>query len=139
MRTALFPAKFDQLEAIRDFAGQAARDAGLNDSDVYAVEVSVDEACTNVIEHAYKGIKGGDIECLCDAKSDYLTIVIRDHGKPFDPGDVPDPDFHAELKDRRIGGLGVYLMRRLMDEVHYETIESSGNVLTMVKHRSSRE
>lgn len=139
MRTALFPAKFDQLEAIRDFVAQAAKDAGLNDSEVYAVEVSVDEACTNVIEHAYKGIKDGDIECICDANARSLTVIIRDHGKPFDPAAVPAPDFHTELKDRRVGGLGVYLMRRFMDEIRYETIRGSGNVLTMVKQRRSGE
>lgn len=139
MRTALFPAKFDQLEAIRNFVGQAAMDAGLTDSDVYAVEVSVDEACTNIIEHAYRGVKEGEIECLCDANPDRLKIILRDHGKPFDPATVPVPDFHADLKDRRIGGLGVYLMRHLMDEIRYETIRGSGNVLTMVKQRSSSE
>jgi len=137
MRTALFSAKFEQLEAIREFVGQAARDAGMDDAEVYAVEVSVDEACTNIIEHAYKGVKGGDIECVCDNSGEQLTIILRDHGRPFDPATIPAPNLTAELKDRRVGGLGVFLMRRLMDEIRFEAFQDSGNVLTMIKRRSA--
>ncbi len=135
MRTALFSAKFSQLDAIRDFAGQAARDAGMDDSEVYEVELAVDEACTNVIEHAYGRDKKGEIECTCDARENGLTIVIRDHGKPFDPSRVHEPDLTADIHHRRIGGLGVYLMRHFMDEVRFESLGPSGNVLTMVRHR----
>ncbi len=135
MRTALFSAKFSQLDAIRDFAGQAARDAGMDDSEVYEIELAVDEACTNVIEHAYGKDKKGEIECTCDARENGLTIVIRDHGKPFDPSNVHDPDLNADIYHRRIGGLGVYLMRHFMDEVRFESLGASGNVLTMVRRR----
>ncbi|HVP13740.1 MAG TPA: ATP-binding protein [Phycisphaerae bacterium] len=136
MRTTIFPAKFDQLEAIRKFAGQAARDMGMDDSDIYTVELAVDEACTNIIEHAYRGIKGGDIECTCDAQAESLTIILRDHGKPFNPSSVPYPNLDAELKDRKVGGLGVYIIRKLMDEVHFEPLGESGNVLTLIKRWS---
>jgi serine/threonine-protein kinase RsbW len=135
MRTSIFPAKFDQLEAIREFAGQAARDMGMDDSDTYTVELAVDEACTNIIEHAYRGTKGGDIECTCDAGEDNLTIILRDHGTPFDPTSLPTPDLAAKLEHRKVGGLGVYLIRKLMDEVRFEPLAESGNVLTMVKRR----
>ena len=135
MRTAIFPAKFDQLDAIRVFAGQAARDAGLDDSDIYSVELSVDEACTNVIEHAYQGIEGGDIECTFDAGGEALTIIIRDHGQPFDPSAVPAPNLLSKLEKRQVGGLGVFLMRLYMDEVRFEPLGETGNVLTMVKRR----
>jgi serine/threonine-protein kinase RsbW len=79
MRTEIFAAKFDQLDAIRGFAAQAARDAGMDDSGVYAVELSMDEACTNIIEHAYEGLEGGEIECTCNADAKKLTIIIHDH------------------------------------------------------------
>ncbi len=136
MRTTIFPAKFDQLEAIRKFAGQAARDMGMDDSETYMIELAVDEACTNIIEHAYRGINGGEIECTCDAQTDGLTIILRDHGKPFNPGSVPDPELDAELKDRKVGGLGVYIIRKLMDEVRFEQLGASGNVLTLIKRWS---
>jgi serine/threonine-protein kinase RsbW len=107
MRTTIFPASFDQLNAIREFAGQAARDVGMDDSEVYAVEMAVDEACTNVIEHAYRGINDGDIECTCDTGEETLTVIIRDHGRPFDQSTLQPPDILATLKHRRVGGLGV--------------------------------
>ncbi len=133
MRTAIFPARFDQLDTIRGFASQAARDAGMDDSETYAIELAIDEACTNIIEHAYQGENRGDIECTCDSNNACLTFVIRDHGKPFDPSTVSTPDLDANIDDRPVGGLGVFLMKKLMDEVRFEPLGESGNVLTMVK------
>jgi serine/threonine-protein kinase RsbW len=134
MRTAIFPARFDQLDAIREFICHAADDAGMDESGHCAVEMAVDEACSNVIEHAYDGIKGGDIECTCDCDDHQLTIILRDHGRPFDITAVPSPDISTALEDRRVGGLGVFIIRKLMDDVHYERLGDSGNVLTLT-HR----
>jgi serine/threonine-protein kinase RsbW len=137
MRTAIFPANFEQLDAIREFASQAARDAGMDDSETYAVELAMDEACTNIIEHAYQGENRGDIECTCESSDLCLTFIIRDHGKPFDPSTVRKPDLDAAIDDRPVGGLGVFLMKQLMDEVSFESLGEAGNVLTMVKRRKN--
>ena len=134
MRTAIFSAKYDQLDAIREFAAQAARDAGMDNSAIYAVELSMDEACTNIIEHAYEGVEGGEIECTCDSDNKKLTILIHDHGKSFDPSTIALPNLEADLDSRPVGGLGVFLMKKLMDEVRFEPLGEAGNVLTMVKH-----
>jgi serine phosphatase RsbU (regulator of sigma subunit)/anti-sigma regulatory factor (Ser/Thr protein kinase)/putative methionine-R-sulfoxide reductase with GAF domain len=139
MRTAIFPARFDQLDAIRGFAAQAARDAGMDDSDTYSVELAMDEACTNIIEHAYQGENKGDIECTCETDDACLHIIIRDHGKPFDPSTVSEPDLDADIDSRPVGGLGVFLIKQLMDEVHFEPLGESGNVLTMVKRRKGSD
>ncbi|MGB8212677.1 MAG: GAF domain-containing protein [Anaerolineales bacterium] len=139
MRTAIFPARFEQLDGIRGFASQAARDAGMDDSETYAIELAIDEACTNVIEHAYQGEDNGEIECTCESENGVLTIVIRDHGKPFDPSTVAAPDLEGDIDSRAIGGLGVFLMKQLMDEVRFEPLGESGNVLTMLKRRKPRE
>jgi serine/threonine-protein kinase RsbW len=135
MRTAIFRAKFDQLDDIREFVARAAQDAGLDDPSVYSIELCTDEACTNIIEHAYRGQENGEIECTCDSNDEKLVIIIRDHGKPFDPSNVAVPDLDADLEDRPVGGLGVFLMKKLMDEVRFEQLGESGNVLTMVKRR----
>jgi serine/threonine-protein kinase RsbW len=139
MRTAIFPAHFDQLEAIRQFATQAALDAGMDGDGECAVEMSVDEACSNIIEHAYKGMKAGDLEITCDSDAECLTIIVRDHGQPFNILDVSVPDLSSGLEDRRVGGLGIFLMRTLMDEVHYEQLGTAGNVLTMVRSLKSKK
>ncbi len=139
MRTAIFSAKFENLDEMREFAGQAAQDAGLNDEQVYAVKLAVDEACTNIIEHAYGAEKGGDIECTCSADQACIRIMLRDHGTPFDPTLAPNPDLTLDLEERPIGGLGVFLIKTLMDEIHYETLGESGNLLTLVKCRRKRK
>ena len=82
--------------------------------------------------------KGGEIECTCDTDDKSLTIIIRDHGKTFDPSSVRPPDLDADLEDRPIGGLGVFLMKQLMDEVRFEPLGESGNVLTMVKRHQDQ-
>jgi anti-sigma regulatory factor (Ser/Thr protein kinase) len=68
--------------------------------------------------------------------NDLITIVLIDHGESFDPSEIPLPDLKADLSDRKIGGLGIFLMRKLMDEVHYEAKPNKSNVLTMSKRKS---
>ena len=67
-----------------------------------------------------------------ETASDFI-VTIRDRGKPFDPSSVPPPDLEADLDKRRVGGLGIYFMRKLMDEVNYTTDADKGNELTMRK------
>lgn len=139
-KIANFPARFESLDLIRAFVGQAAGECGLDEPGTYAVQLAVDEACTNIIEHAYEGECKEDIQCTCQIGPEALTIVIRDCGKPFDPKQVPDPDLDASLEDRHAGGLGLYFMRQLMDEVSFRFIQDDGNgqscnLLTLVKRK----
>lgn len=138
MRTLVFPASFEQLDPIREFVGQAARDADMSETEICAVQMAVDEACSNIIEHAYHG-REGEIEVTSDFRGDTLTIILRDYGDPFDPAGIPEPNLSCDLEDRRVGGLGVYLMRQLMDEVKYEQQPGAGNLLFLVKRRRGTE
>jgi serine/threonine-protein kinase RsbW len=63
-----------------------------------------------------------------------IVITMRDQGRTFNPTTVKEPNLKADLSERQIGGLGVYLMRKLMDSVHYES-SKSGNLLTMTKRK----
>ena len=136
-QTLVFPGRFDSLAAIREFITHAAEAAGLDERAVYAVQMAVDEACTNIIEHAYGGEGRGDIEITWRISTDRLTVILHDYGHPFDPTGVPPPDLGASLADRNTRGLGLYFMRRLMDEVEFEFTPDSGNVLTMVKYKEA--
>ena len=136
-QTLTFPGRFDSLAHIGEFVTLAAEAADLDARAVYAVQMAIDEACSNIIEHAYGGEDRGTIECTCRIDDEGLTVVLRDHGRPFDPTSIPEPDLHADLGERDEGGLGLYFMRRLMDEVHFEFASGSGNVLTIVKHKRS--
>ncbi len=132
MPSKTFPAKFEYLDEIREFVGRKARSSGFSDKDVYSIQLAADEAASNVIEHAYAGISHGKIEVTCNFKDNLLTITLRDHGKQFDPSRVKPPDLKAPLSDRKIGGLGIYLMRHLMDDIRYQS-GRSGNLLIMQK------
>jgi serine/threonine-protein kinase RsbW len=137
MRTSTFEANFHHLDEIRDFVGESARQAGFSEKEIYSIQLAADEASTNIIEHAYAGIENGKIEIGCSITGGELKIVMRDNGKSFDPSSVPEPNVKAELSERKIGGLGMYLMRKLMDDVVYESFPNAGNTLTMIKRKGA--
>jgi serine/threonine-protein kinase RsbW len=133
MSKIVFDANFDNLDEIREIVAEAARQVGFSDKEIYAIQLAADEASSNIIEHAYAGVTGGKLEIDINISDNKLKIIMRDHGKPFDPASVPEPNVKADLSERKIGGLGMYLMRKLMDEVSYESSPETGNILTMIK------
>ena len=138
--TVYFAAQFEVLDDLREFVGQQAQACGLDDKSVYAVQLAVDEAFTNIIEHAFGGECQENIECICQCTPVGLEVTLIDCGKPFNPSVVPDPDLVSDLEDRQIGGLGLYFMHKMMDEVWFtfatESEEHPGcNILKMVKHK----
>jgi len=130
-----FPAQFDFLDEIREFVAKVAYEGGFTEKEIYSLQLAADEAASNIIEHAYEGVSDADIDITCDMRGDTLTITMRDTGRSFDPSKVKQPNVKADLSERQIGGLGLYLMRKLMDEVRYESNPKTGNLLTMTKHR----
>jgi anti-sigma regulatory factor (Ser/Thr protein kinase) len=135
MQSIRFAAKFDFLDEIREFVGEIARTGGFGEKDVYNIQLATDEAASNIIEHAYEGIPDGVLDMSCGMEADAIKIILIDYGLPFDPSIVPVPDLKADLSDRKIGGLGLFLMRKLMDEVHYDPRRDKSNVLTMIKRK----
>ena len=135
MQSVRFSAKFEFLDEIREFVGDIARAGGFGAKDVYNIQLAADEAASNIIEHAYEGVSDGLLELSCGVKGNTITIILVDHGESFDPSEIPMPDLKADLSERKIGGLGIFLMRKLMDEVHYETKPNKSNVLTMTKRK----
>ena len=136
MKKVQYTAKFEYLDEIREFVGDIARKGGFSDKDIYNIQLATDEAASNIIEHAYEGVSEGLMELSCSMVDDIIKIVLTDHGEPFDPGLIPMPDLKADLSERKIGGLGIFLMRKLMDTVHYESHpEKNSNTLTMIKRK----
>jgi len=127
------PSKTDNLELIRNFVAGVARKVGFKEDDVSKIELAVDEACTNVIEHAYKNEKDKDIDLAVKIDFNKLTIVITDRGKSFDMKDIKMPEMEKYLAELRVGGLGIYLMKTLMDEVDYVVRPDGKNEVRMVK------
>jgi anti-sigma regulatory factor (Ser/Thr protein kinase) len=110
-----------------------ARAAGLEDHFLYQVQLAVDEACANVVEHAYRDLEPGDMELVCSLDDGTFTICVRDWGRGFDPNGVAVPDVGAPLEERSLGGLGLFLVRRMMDSVQFHFDAERGNELVMVK------
>ena len=135
MSNTTFPAKFEFLDEIREFVAQVARRGGFSEKAIYSLQLAADEAASNIIEHAYEGVSNAKLDITCEMQGDTLVITMRDTGRPFDPSTVKQPNLKADLSDRQIGGLGVYLMRKLMDEVSYTSNSKTGNLLTMTKRR----
>jgi serine/threonine-protein kinase RsbW len=133
MPTQIFPGRYESLEKIASFVRLEAESTELTHSDVFAVETAVDEAVSNIIEHAYKGEGVGQITCTCQTDPEGITIILEDCGSPFDPSMIPTPNLDAPLMERDEHGLGVFMMRQWMDEVHFE-FEKGLNRLVMVKH-----
>ncbi len=123
------------MDEIRDLVAEVARKGGFSEKEVYSLQLAADEAASNIIEHAYAGISDASLDVTCDINGDELIITMRDNGRPFDPSKVKQPNLKADLSERQIGGLGMYLMRKLMDGVHYEANARTGNLLTMTKRR----
>lgn len=136
-QTRIFPARYESLAAIDQFIAAAAEQAGFNECTVYQVRLAIDEACTNIIDHAYGGERSGVIECTYRIQEEELVVTLRDEGRPFDPEAVPEPNLSANLEERTGGGLGLYLIRKIMDEVDFDFESEAGNVLTMVKRREN--
>jgi serine/threonine-protein kinase RsbW len=114
-------------------AGAAAR-AGLGVAEIDDVKVATSEACTNAIEHAYPQAEGQvrpAIKIRMTAREGELRVEVEDEGSGFDPKRLPKVDLEQRVQEE--GGLGIYLMRQLMDEVKIESAPGSGTKITMVK------
>lgn len=125
-----FKGNTEQLTAIRDFVLDAVRAYGGDAEDLWACELAVDEAATNAFEHAYSD-KGGRVAVNIQRDRDDIVIAVTDWGFAFDPGEVPIPDITLPLNDRREGGLGLYMIRRVMKNVTFEFDPRRGNTITM--------
>ncbi len=124
------------LAAIAEFVGEGARQAGLSEDEVFAVQMAADEACTNSIEHAYGG-RNGEVRVCCWTEGDQYVVRITDFGDPFDPESVPVPDTSAPLLERGIGGLGLFFMRELVDQIDFASDDVQGNQVILRKRKSA--
>ena len=126
------PAEERHLAEIRDFIQDVGEKILIPNKVLGNTKLAVDEACTNIVKHGYKGREPGVIEVVVTGNGREFSIAIHDNGKSFDLRNVKSPDLKMYVETRRRGGLGVFLMNQLMDEVRYRG-GADGNVLTMSK------
>jgi anti-sigma regulatory factor (Ser/Thr protein kinase) len=107
---------------------------GLHPRRLMQLELAVEEAVVNICEYAYK-VPPGYFTMRVDPGESSFTVEIVDEGVPFDPLDVEEPDLRASVADRAVGGLGILLVRRVMDEVSYRR-DGARNILTLIIKRT---
>ena len=128
-RTAHMSALID----LRDFVESAAMHSGLSSENVFAFKLSVDELCTNIIQYGYEGREPGMLSLSFDVGEDKARLIIRDDGKSFSPEQAQSPDIEAGWDERDVGGLGIYFVKELMDNVTYNRIDKNVNQTILEK------
>ena len=116
-----------------DYVTECAEAAGFDARALYEIQLAVDEACANVVDHAYQGMEPGEFEVSCSFGEASMTIEVRDWGRGFEPNEVEQPDVEAPLEERSLGGLGLYIVNKVMDEVEFTFDPKVGNRLRMAK------
>ncbi len=128
------PASTAYISAVRDFVGLYANQFGFNDHEVDEIRLAVDEAYTNVIKHAYQYDENQRVLISIGALSDEFWISITDQGRAFNPELYSEPDIKERIRLKKRGGVGVYLIRKLMDAVEYSNMGGT-NEIKMTKRR----
>ncbi|OPY68243.1 MAG: serine-protein kinase RsbW [Syntrophorhabdaceae bacterium PtaU1.Bin034] len=128
--TLSLPARIENLGAFIAGVTEAAKATGFNPRKIFDIELALEEVLVNIINYAYQG-KTGDIELSCKSDNkEWFIMEIADTGSPFDVLSVPPPDLTADIDERKIGGLGIFFMKKLVDDVKYRR-EGERNVLEL--------
>lgn len=124
----------ENLSIIRDFISNSAAESGITPDVIENMILAVDEACTNIIKHAYKSYPDGELIIKTKSTANRFIISITDYGKSFEPDAIPEPDLQKYYRQKRVGGLGMYLMKTLMDDVKYVSIPGKRNEVLLSKN-----
>ena len=134
-RIVVVPGTLGSLGPIREFVKEAAAEAGLDSKRTYRLQLAVDEISSNIVIHGYEehGLTG-DVEVRAEIAPDSLTITLIDSAVAYNPLNRPQPeDLDAPLENRMIGGLGVYLAIKNVDEFLYRYLDGCNHNLFVVK------
>jgi len=129
-----FKSTTDNLSKVRDFIKTVATQVGFNEEIANKIVLATDEACTNIIKHAYKYSRSGDITVNISHKNKKFSVTITDQGEHFNSNSISEPDLKKYYDEKRVGGLGMFLMKKLMDEVEYSQPNTKKNKVTLVKY-----
>lgn len=126
-------AELKHLAQIRQFVQQQAKALGADPDTIFSMIMAVNEMATNIIIHGYKG-QPGPIDIKVGLAGDHSLVVhLCDQAAPFDPTVVPDPELNLPLDRRPLGKVGIYLTRRMVDQMTYRLKPEGGNELTLLK------
>jgi anti-sigma regulatory factor (Ser/Thr protein kinase) len=127
------PSATENLAMIRAFVERVGEKAGMDEKEIARITLAVDEACANVIEHAYGQGKKGEVTITAVFDEQVLDFTIGDSGKGFDPAAIKEAEVDELIRARKSGGLGLRLIRTIMDDVQYRITPGHKNELRMTK------
>lgn len=135
------PGRYEEIQKICQFVADGAVKCGLDETAIFHIELACDEACTNIIEHAYEGEDKGEITISWQLNGSTFTISFHDNGRSFNPESIPNPTLPdqkspADIDAVKVGGLGIHFMRQLMDDVQFQFDEEAGNTLILEKKKA---
>ncbi|MBM4161763.1 MAG: ATP-binding protein [Ignavibacteria bacterium] len=134
--TKTIQSRTDNLLQVREFVLEAARAFGFSDEDASKIVLAVDEACTNVIKHAYHYATNRMIQVVIEPDKERFQVTVIDDGKAFNPATARLPNLKQHLTHYRRGGLGIYLMKTLVDKVEYDYTPGRKNEVRLIKYLS---
>jgi len=130
-------AKPENIEKIANFVEKNLKNIKIHKDALEEILISIDEAISNVIQHSYTGSQNGYIRLILTITKKKVEVSIFDKGSIFEPNKIPSPNFSKNLNDRSLGGLGVFLMKKFMDEVTFtfkNKVDKKENELKMIKY-----
>lgn len=133
MAERTIPAALDKLDEALDFVHTQLAQAACPPRTLHQIDLAVEEIFVNIARYAYHPALGTvTITCTAAGAPPYVTLVFADRGRPYDPLERDDPDLALDAEQRQIGGLGIWMVKQLMDEIRYEYRDGQ-NILTMRK------
>jgi serine/threonine-protein kinase RsbW len=127
-------ASTEHLAKVRNFVAKHATECGFKKQDVADIRLAVDEAYTNIIKHSYNYDKNKSVDIELGYNGNEFWVSLLDTGEAFDPNSYSEPDVRQQIKNKKSGGVGVYLIKKLMDDVRYSN-KGSRNIIRMSKKR----
>ena len=125
-----------EVPQLAAFIDEVAEECNIDMALTMSLNLAMEEAVVNVMTYAYPAGTVGDVDIDAEFDNGTLTFVLSDSGTPFDPTQANDPDLTLQAEDRPIGGLGIFLVRQIMDQVEYHYRDGK-NILTLSKNISS--
>ena len=136
MESRIFKADVKELDNLFEYSSTLLEVLDFTKRDIIMINTALEEVFVNVAKYAYEGT--GEVEVTLSNDKNKVTFVFRDSGKPFNPLTREDPNITASSDEREVGGLGIYMVKNIMDETSYE-YKDNHNVLTLVKYRNKKK
>jgi anti-sigma regulatory factor (Ser/Thr protein kinase) len=132
MTSLKLPAMIEHLERLLGFVSEHAKDQRFTSDMLKKIELALEEALVNVFNYAYPDKHDGEVEVRCGLDdNNRFVIEIMDSGTPFNPLSLAEPNLTEDVSERKIGGLGIHLIKKMMDEVEYRR-EGEQNILSLI-------